>query len=91
MQDVNTFRETDSSVMGRTFEGSLVLPFLWINIVHVLFYWVDTVPYSQISIKSARYGHCLKRLIESRSRGQGVPDDFVVRIILVWGQTVYLD
>ena len=48
-QDVNTFKGTDSSVMGRKFEGSLLLPFLWISMVHALFYSVGTVPGSLIS------------------------------------------
>ena len=48
-QDVNTFKGMDSSVMGRKFEGSLLLPFLWISMVHALFHSVGTVPDSQIS------------------------------------------
>ena len=35
--------------MGRKFEGSLLLPFLWISMVHALFHSVGTVPDSQIS------------------------------------------
>ena len=53
--DVNTFKGTDWSVMGRKFEGSLVSPFLWISMVHALFHSVGTVPDCQISpISSVR-------------------------------------
>ena len=48
-QDVNTFKGTDSRVIGRKLEGSLVLPFLWISMVHALFHSVGTVPERQVS------------------------------------------
>ena len=48
-QDVNTFKGMDSSVIGQKFEGSLVLPFLWIKMVHAFFHSVGRFPDSQIS------------------------------------------
>ena len=48
-QDVNTFKGMDSSVIGRKLEGSLVLPFLWIKMVHAFFHSVGTVPDCQVS------------------------------------------
>jgi hypothetical protein len=36
--DVNTFSGMDSSVMGRNFDGSSVLPFFCINIVQAFFH-----------------------------------------------------
>jgi hypothetical protein len=48
-QDVNTFNGIDSSVMGRKFVGSSVLPFLCINIVQAFFHSFGTVPDSQTS------------------------------------------
>ena len=42
--DVNTFSGIDSNVIGRKFEGMLVLPFLCINIVQAFFHSVGIDP-----------------------------------------------
>jgi hypothetical protein len=47
-QDVNTFNGMDSSVMGRKFDGSSVLPFLCINIVQAFFHSFGTVPKAKL-------------------------------------------
>ena len=46
-QDVYTFKGIDSSVIGRKFARSLVLPFLCISMVHALFHSEGTLPDNQ--------------------------------------------
>ena len=83
--EVKTLRGTESSVIGRKFAGSSLVPFLCTRTVQAFFHSEGTRPDSQImriiSVKNLlRYGHLLKQIMEILSNGQGEPEDLILRI-----------
>ena len=87
-QDVHILSITDSREIGLKLEGSLELPFLWIRIVQAFFDTEGTEPVCQmmrmISVRRMRkYGHLLKHMIDTCSKGLGEEEDFMHRMIAV--------
>ena len=74
--DVNIFKGTDSNVIGLTFAGSSIEPFLWISIVAAFFHSRGILPESHITRmisvrKGRRSGQRLRQMIDILSSGHG--------------------
>ena len=82
--EVKTLRGTDSRVIGLKLAGSSLVPFLCTRTVQAFFHPDGTRPDSQtmriISVRNVlRYGHLLKQMMEILSKGQGEPEDLILR------------
>ena len=87
-QRVKILIGTDSRVIGLKLAGSSLFPFLCIGTVQALFHSSGILPdlyiARTISVSNVwRYGHLLKQIMEIWSRGEGLPEVFVLRMTFV--------